>query len=106
MATRPRVPQKYASVEHAPRLEQAVGLWERAAEARPRLAKLRRVEATPGAGELFQASGLRRLLRRGHPRAKGDPAPPDVLAEPTGRRRRRRGGGLRPEAPRRRGNEE
>ena len=80
MATRLAFLQKYASVEHAPRLEQAVGLWERAAEAYPRLAKLRRVEARLATGELFQAQDFVRLLRG--ILVKGDPAPPDVLAEP------------------------
>ena len=80
MATRLAFLQKYASVEHAPRLEQAVGLWERAAEAYPRLAKLRRVEARLATGELFQAQDFVSLLRG--ILVKGDPAPPDVLAEP------------------------
>ena len=100
MATRLAFLQKYASVEHAPRLEQAVGLWERAAEAYPRLAKLRRVEARLATGELFQAQDFVRLLRG--ILVKGDPAPPASSrnrrsSTPTPRRRAATG------APRRRG---
>lgn len=71
---------KYASVEHAPLLEQAVGLWERAASAYLRLARLRRVEARLATGELFQASDFVALVAG--ILGAGDPAPPPELAAP------------------------
>ena len=93
MATRLAFLQKYASVEHAPRLEQAVGLWERAAARPPAPREAAARGGAPGGGRALPGPGLCGASA-GHPR-EGRPGAARRPRGTAGRRRRRRGGGLR-----------
>ena len=74
--------QKYASVQHAPRLPRAADLWEAAADLYPRLARLRKAQARLATGELFAPVDLVALVSA--PLLRGDPEPPEALATAEG----------------------